>query len=55
MIFFLIMLGGYIGFILLEMVLNRFIGSENMGLDIKNNILSVMVNELCRFQDLSTM
>ena len=34
---------------------NRFIGSENMGLDIKNNILSVMVNELCRFQDLSTI
>ena len=37
---------------------NRFIGSEYMGLDIKNNILSVMVNhvnELCRFQDLSTI
>ena len=34
---------------------NRFIGSENMGLDIKNNILSAMLNELCRFKDLSTM
>ena len=53
--FFLIMLGGYIGFILIRNGFNRFIGSENMGLDIKNNILSVMVNELCRFQDLSTM
>ena len=53
--FSLIMLGGYIGFILIRNGFNRFIGSENMGLDIKNNILSVMVNALCRFQDLSTM
>ena len=53
--FSFIMLGGYIGFIQIRNGFNRLIGSENMGLDIKNNILSVMVNELCRFQDLSTM